>query len=75
MSSTRASGISSHLPYAVSSTHRSPAQIASIRRRCSSSGTCTHPGSQVRSSTECQGMPVAAEMRFAKAVLPDPVTP
>ena len=73
--SARASGTSSHDPYAVSSTQRSPAQIASIRRRCTSSGTGTQPGSQVRSSTACHGMPVAAEMRSARNVFPEPVTP
>ena len=39
ISSARASGMSSHRAYAVSKTQHSPAQIASILRRCSSSGT------------------------------------
>jgi len=32
--------------------------MASIRLRCSSTATSVQPGSQVRSSTEYQGMPV-----------------
>ena len=59
----------------MSKIHRWPAQIAAILRRCSSTGTSTHPGCHVKSSTECQGSPVCWARRAARVVLPEPVTP
>jgi len=75
MTSTRANGTSSHLPYAVSNIHAGRAQITAIRRRCSWSSTGTQSGSQVKSSTECHGTPVAALICAANVDFPDPVTP
>jgi hypothetical protein len=67
--------MSSHVPYAESKIHAGAAQMVAIRCRCSSPSTGTQSGSQVRSSTECQGTPVDALIRAANVDFPEPVTP
>src|SRR5688572_30828533 len=49
--------------------------MAAIRARWTSVGTSTQPGSQVRSSTECQGRSRQRPIRSARVDLPEPVTP